>query len=256
MATHVVSLANGYTPPRVRERGGRDITNTRWTLVLKAGGERSPTSDEALTTLYTTYWKSLYLFLRARGHGQDDAEESVQAFWLFLLEKGKLRHASQERGRFRSFLLTSLKNFVINEHDRQQADKRGGGAPLLSLDIATAEGQFQVEPPTNETPEKVFDRRWAMTVLERSLVRLRDGMTPEKARQFDGLKVHLVGDRTDGGYARTAALLGMSEGAARTEVSRLKVRLRDLVEDEIGHTVSRPEEIEDEIRYLLSALAR
>jgi RNA polymerase sigma-70 factor (ECF subfamily) len=238
------------------QRGRRDITNTRWTIVLQAGEEHSPTSDEALATLYQTYWQSLYLFLRARGHGQDNAEELVQAFWLFLLERGRLRHASRERGRFRSFLLTSLKNFVINEHDRQHAEKRGGGVLILPLEIATAEGQFQIEPPTDETPDKVFDRRWALTVLERAFIRLREGMTPEKSRQFDGLKVHLLGDRTDGGYARTATLLGISEGAARTEVSRLRTRLRDLVEDEIAHTVSSPEEIEDEIRHLLAALSR
>lgn len=242
-----------YTACRVRQG---DFASTRWTVVLRAAGVRSETSDEALATLYTTYWESLYRFLRKRGHAPDHAEELLQAFWLFLLEKAVLRHANRDRGRFRSFLLTSLKNFVINEHDRLQAQKRGGGVPVLSLEIATAEGRFQIDPPADETPETVFDRRWAETVLERALVRLRHGLTPERAGQFDHLKVHLEGDRIEGGYAHTAALLDMSEGAVRTEVSRLRGRFRELVKDEIAHTVSSPAEIRDEIRYLLSTLRR
>lgn len=234
----------------------RDFASTRWTIVLRAAGVRSETSDEAFATLYTSYWESLYSFLRKRGHAPEHAEELIQAFWLFLLEKRVLRHANRDRGRFRSFLLTALKNFVINDHDREQAQKRGGGVPMLSLDITAAECRFQIEPPTDETPETVFDRRWASTVLERTFVRLRHGMTLEKARQFDHLKVHLDGDRTEGGYARTAALLDMSEGAVRTEVSRLRGRFRALLEDEIAHTVSSPDEIRDEIRYLLSAFGR
>ena len=234
----------------------RDFANTRWTLVLKAGAARSSASDEALATLYQTYWRPLYGFLRRRGHSRDEAEELTQAFFAFLLEKGTLRHADRDRGRFRSFLLTSLKNFVANERDRQTAQKRGGRVPLLSLEIETEEGRFQIEPPTEETPETVFERRWAQALLERVFVRLREGMTPAKAPQFEHLKVHLTGERTQGGYAHTAAVLQMSEGAIRTEVSRLRDRFGDLLWQEIAHTVSSAEQIEDEIRHLLSAVGR
>lgn len=238
------------------ERPHRDFANTRWTIVLAAGGARSSASDEALATLYQTYWRPLYGFLRRRGHSRDEAEELTQAFFAFLLEKGTLRHADRDRGRFRSFLLTSLKNFVANEHDRQTAQKRGGRVPLLSLEIETEEGRFQIEPPTEETPETVFERRWAQALLERVFVRLREGMTPAKALQFEHLKVHLTGERTQGGYAQTAAVLQMSEGAIRTEVSRLRDRFGDLLWQEIAHTVSSAEQIEDEIRHLLSAVGR
>ncbi len=252
----VAPRSNGYTLRRMSAGGRRDFTSTRWTIVLMAGGVQSPTSDEAFSTLFRTYTRPLRAFLRRSGYAEDDAEELVQAFLAYVYEKRSLRHADPDRGRFRSFLLTSLKNYVINQHDRDQAEKRGGGVHPLPLEVPTVEGTFQIEPPTDETPEKVFDREWAKTILALAFSRLRQELTPEKARQFDVLKVHLGGDRTEGGYAHTAASLGILEGAARTEVSRLKVRLRKCIVDEIAHTVTTPEEIEEEIRHLLDAVSR
>ena len=168
-----------------------------------------------------------------------------------------LRQADPGRGRFRSFLLTALKNFAANEYDRSQAQRRGGGVQLLSLDFETAEGRLQLEPPTDETPERIFDRRWAVTLLERAITRLR-ALTIQGGRQqlFDHLKVYLTGEQPQVSYAEAAAELRMSEGAVKVAVHRLRRQFRDLVRDEIDQTVSSPEDAEDEMRHLWSSLAR
>ena len=225
--------------------------------MLAARGERSLSVDEAMATLCETYWYPLYAFLRGRGRAPDEAEDLTQAFFVRVLEKGTLNHVDPARGRFRSFLLTSLQNFASNEHDRQMAAKRHSGTPLLSLDVETAEGRFQIEPPTDETPERVFDRRWALTLLDRVLVRLRDEWIRRgNVLRFEHLKVYLPAERIQGGYAQAAATLGMSEGAVRQEVLRLRRHFHVLLKDEIAHTVSSPEEIDEEIRYLWSAVRR
>jgi RNA polymerase sigma factor (sigma-70 family) len=221
---------------------------------LAAGGEPSPLADEALARLCEAYWYPLYAFLRGRGQGPDDAQDLTQAFFVRVLEKQTLRQADPARGRFRSFLLASLKNFAANQHDREIAKKRGGGSPLLSLEIDTAEGRFQLEPPTNETPERVFDRRWALTLLDRVLAALRDEATPPQ--HFERLAVYLTGEQPQQNYAETAAALGMSEGAVKVKVHRLRRRFRDLLRQEIAHTVSAIEDIDDEIRHLWSAVGR
>jgi RNA polymerase sigma-70 factor (ECF subfamily) len=223
--------------------------------VRAARGERSPSTDEALATLFEIYSYPLYAFLRNRGHTREDAEDLTQAFFAQLLEKGTLRHADSDRGKFRAFLLTALKNFAANEHDRQMAYKRNPGTPVLSLEVETAEGRFQIEPPTDETPEKVFDRRWALTLLNRAVVRLREEWTRQgKAQQFELLKAYITGESTRGGYKEIAQTLGTSEGAVRASVVRLRARFGQLVREEIAHTVSDPADIDDEIRYLLSAV--
>ena len=238
--------------------GRRHFVTTRWSVVLAAGTELSSSgAREALTTLCEMYWYPLYAFLRSRGYGAEDAQDLTQAFFARLLEKDTIGHADPARGRFRSFLLTALKNFAANEHDRQSARKRGGGSHLVSLESGSAEDRFQLEPPSDETPETVFDRRWALTLLDRVMSRLkaearRDGKTPS----FDGLKTYLTGDQPQLTYAQTASALGISEGAAKVAVHRLRRRFRDLVRDEIAQTVSSPEEIEDELRHLRSSVSR
>ena len=238
--------------------GRRHFVTTRWSVVLAAGTELSSSgAREALTTLCEMYWYPLYAFLRSRGYGAEDAQDLTQAFFARLLEKDTIGHADPARGRFRSFLLTALKNFAANEHDRQSARKRGGGSHLVSLESGSAEDRFQLEPPSDETPETVFDRRWALTLLDRVMSRLkaearRDGKTPS----FDGLKTYLTGDQPQLTYAQTASALGLSEGAAKVAVHRLRRRFRDLVRDEIAQTVSSPEEIEDELRHLRSSVSR
>ena len=225
-------------------------------MVLAAGADAtSAGAREALTVLCESYWYPLYAFLRSRGHPVHDAEDLTQAFFAHLLERHALRHADRGRGRFRSFLLTSLTNFAANERDKENAQKRGGGVSAISLEFENAEGRFQLEPATGETPEKVFDRRWAVTLLDRVLARLTAEMIRTgKEPQFEQLKTYLIGDQPQLSYAESAGALGISEGAIRIAVHRLRRRFRDLVRDEIAHTVSSPEEIEDELRYLWKAI--
>lgn len=226
---------------------------------MLAAGEGRPTADAraALTTLCETYWYPLYAFLRGRGHGPADAEDLTQAFFAMLLEKHVLRHADPSRGRFRSFLLTALKNFAANVHARNTAAKRGGGVPALPLEFETAEGRFILEPSSSESPERSFDRRWALTLLDRAMSRLQDEAELKKRQeQFEALKPSLTGDEHQLSYASTANALGMSEGAVKVAVHRLRRRFRDIVRDEISQTVSGAGEIEDELRHLWSAVAR
>ena len=227
-------------------------------MVLAAGADLTSTgAGEALTALCETYWYPLYAFLRGRGHSAQNAEDLTQAFFAHLLEKHTLRHADPGRGRFRSFLLASLTNFATNEHDKDAAKKRGGGIPTISLEFENADGRFQLEPATDETPERVFDRRWALTLLDRVLMRLRTEMIrTDKESQFEGLKTYLIGDEPQLSYAQSASALGVSEGAIKVAVHRLRRRFRDLIRDEIAQTVSSPEEIEDELKHLWSSVAR
>ena len=168
-----------------------------------------------------------------------------------------LRQANPERGRFRSFLLVSLKNFAATEHERRGAIKRGGGVPDLSLEFETAEGRFQLEPPSDETPERVFDRRWAVTLLNRVITRLREQtIKGGKQRHFEQLKMYLTGEQPQVSYADAATKLGMSQGAVKVAVHRLRRQFRDLLREEIEQTVSSPNDVENEMRHLWSAVAR
>lgn len=219
----------------------------------------SPGADQALAILCEAYWYPLYGFLRGLGCKPDAAQDLTQAFFVRLLDKDRrmLRQADPGRGRFRSFLLASLKHFAANERERTAAMKRGGGVELRSLDFEWAEGRFQLEPFTEETPDRVFDRRWAVTVLDRALAELR-ARASEGGRltHFEHLKVFLTGERPQVDYAATGASLGMSPGAVKVAVHRLRRQFGEAVRGEIRQTVSSPEEVEDELRYLWSAVAR
>jgi RNA polymerase sigma-70 factor (ECF subfamily) len=240
----------------LEKEGPRHFATTRWSLVLRASaGVAVPGADEALASLCETYWYPLYAYLRTRGRNADEAQDLTQAFFARILEKKSMRHADPARGRFRAFLLTSLKNFAANERDRDMASKRGGGIPMLPLEFESAEGRFQREPASDETPETIFDRRWAVTVLERALTRLEaETVRNGKAEHFDRLKPHLVGEQPHVSHAETGSVLGMSEGAVKVAVHRLRRQFRDLVRDEIAQTVSSPEEIDGELRHLWSAV--
>jgi len=240
-----------------RRPAGRFAT-TRWSVVLAAGSRpSSATAHEALTILCEAYWYPLYVFLRRRGRTREDAEDLTQAFFARLLEKQALRHADPSRGRFRSFLLTSLMHFAANEYQRAAAQKRGGGAPMMSFEFEGAEGRFQLEPVTNETPESCFDRAWALELLARVLARLEAEMTASgRAPQFARLKTYLTGDEPTTSYRDAARDLAASEGAIKVAVHRLRRRFRDLVRDEVAETVASPDEIENEIRHLRAAVAR
>jgi RNA polymerase sigma factor (sigma-70 family) len=230
----------------------RGFETTRWSTVL-AASQSAGRAREALATLCQVYWYPLYAYLRRGGHTAEDAEDLTQGFFAYLLEKGTLRSADPERGRFRSFLLASLRHYVSNEHARARALKRGGSTVLLALH--DAEGRYRREPPDDRTPERLLDRRWALTVLDRVAATLRDEFRRRgKEAVFDGLKEQLAGD-AEGPYREIGVRLGLSEGAARVAVYRMRRRFGELLRKEVGETLASPQDIEDEIRCLMRALA-
>lgn len=236
----------------------RQFVTTHWSLVLAAGADvSSSAAGDALAQLCETYWYPLYAFLRSRGHTAEDAQDLTQAFFARVLEQRTLASADPARGRFRSFLLVSLKNFVANEREREQAKKRGGGMSVVPLEIETAEGRFQLEPRTDETPERVFDREWALILLDNVLRRLQTEMTRAgRDGHFAQLKEFLTGEEQPAGYVAAASALGMSAGATRVAVHRLRRRFAELVRSEIARTVSSAEEVEGELRHLRSSVRR
>lgn len=232
------------------------FTTTRWSLVQTAAEGVSAEADQALSILCESYWYPLYVYLRRRGHGVDEAQDLTQAFFARLIEKRSLRRADPARGRFRSFLLASLKHFAVNERERERAQKRGGANLLLSLDLALGENRFQWEPATDDTPERLFDRTWALTLLDRAITRLRTDLERSgKPLQVERFTAYLMDEQPDR-YADTARELGMSEGAVKVAVHRLRRYFRDLVVEEIAQTVSSPEELDDELRHLRRAVAK
>jgi RNA polymerase sigma factor (sigma-70 family) len=229
---------------------------THWSVVLSARKQDSPQSAAALETLCRTYWYPLYAYVRRHGHSPPDAQDLTQGFFARLLEKDYLKAAAREKGRFRTFLIVALKRFLANEWDRLRSQKRGGGQPLLSLDTELAEQRYRVEPVEGATADRIFERRWALTLLDRTMKRLRDEFSAAgKSGEFDRLKVCLTAERGEISYSEIAAALGMSEGTARVAVHRLRKRFREVFREEIAHTVSTPEEIEEEVRYLMGVLA-
>ena len=238
--------------------GHGKFATTRWSVVIAAAADTSSSgAGEALATLCETYWFPLYGYLRNRGHDAEDAQDLTQAFFARLLEKHVISQADPARGRFRSFLLASLKHFAANERERSSAGKRGGGIPAISLGVADAEGRYQLEASSSETPDRIFDRHWASTLLARALSRLEaDTLEAGKRQLFEALKIYLTGDQQELTYAETATRLGMSEGAVKVAVHRLRRKFRDLVRDEIAQTVAAPEDVDDELRHLWSAVGR
>ncbi len=228
---------------------------TRWSVVLAAQQTPSPAVDDALETLCRAYWQPLYVFVRRQGHSKEDAQDLVQGFFARLLQKQWLDDVAREKGRFRSFLLASLKHFLLNEWDRQRAQKRGGGQAPLPFDTAIAERQYQAEPDPGAAADRAFERRWALTLIERTLARLREEFAAAgKTREFDALKGFLTAEQGGLSYAAAAAQLDLNEVAARVAVHRLRRRFREHFRAEIAHTVARPEDVEAEVRHLMAAL--
>jgi len=231
------------------------FTTTHWSVVLNAGNAESPHAEAALEKLCRTYWYPLYSFVRRQGHGPDDAQDLTQEFFARLLEKNYLGAVEREKGKFRSFLLGSLKHFLANERVRAEAAKRGGGKELISLDD-TAEDRFKLEPVTNASPEKIFEQRWAVTLLEQAFARLESEFAEAgKSKIFARLKGFLAEGSGSGDYAPIAAEMGMSVNSVAVTVHRLRQRYRELVRAEIANTVSSPAEIDEEMRNLFAALA-
>jgi RNA polymerase sigma factor (sigma-70 family) len=228
---------------------------TRWSLVLAAGGGDRAAAQAALASLCESYWYPLYAYVRRRGRSPDDARDLTQAFFASLLERRDFEHLDRDLGRFRAFLLASLKHFLANELARDHALKRGGGAVPISLTVDSAEERYEREPADATTPETLYERRWALTVIDRVLASVREEWrTQRREHEFDALRRCLLGAAPPGGYAATAGQLGMSEGAVKTAVHRLRRRFRSQLRTDIAETVSDASEIDEEIRYLIRAL--
>jgi RNA polymerase sigma-70 factor (ECF subfamily) len=236
--------------------GDGNFCTTHWSIVLAAGND-STRARHALEKLCQTYWYPLYAFVRRLGHSPHDSEDLVQSFFAQCLEKNYLGAADQAKGRFRSFLLIALKRFLANEWDKARTLKRGRGAPPISLDALTAEQRYALEPAEQLTADRLYERRWALTLLDKVLSRLREEqIAAGRNSAFELLKDSLTAGREGAPYAELAARLGMSEGAVKVAVHRLRQRYRELLEAEIANTVASPEEVAEERRYLLSVLSQ
>jgi RNA polymerase sigma-70 factor (ECF subfamily) len=229
---------------------------TRWSRVLSARDPDTTTARESLAELCSAYWYPLYAYIRRRGHSADQARDLTQDFFARALEKGLLAEADPAKGRFRSFLRAVCAHFLANRRDREQARKRGGGRTILPIDVRDAEGRYALELADGLTPERIFDRSWALTVLRRVLDRLgREYDEAGKAATFEALRGVLAGDGdASSSYAAVAARLGTSEGAARVAAHRLRRRYGALLRQEIAATLAEPAEVDDEIRDLFAAL--
>ena len=232
------------------------FATTRWTLVVKAGKAASPQATRALEELCRLYWYPLYAYVRRQGHAKPDAEDLTQAFFARFLQKNYLEGRSHEQGKFRAFLLACLKHFLANEWDKAKRLKRGGAAVVLSLDWERAENRYQLEPPDPTTSDRLYDREWAVTLLDQVLHRLQTECEVEgKGPLFARLKPFLMSGAGDIPYAQAAEQLGLSEGAVRVTVHRLRRRYRELLREEIAHTLSNPAQVEEELRSLFAAFA-
>ena len=233
---------------------GDVFATTHWTVVLAAGKRHTPQSDHALEELCRNYWFPLYAYVRRRGHNKEDAEDSVQAFFARFLAKNYLEGLSAERGRFRAFLLASLKNFLANEWKASQRLKRGGGEKNLSLDWETADTKFQVASVAEPSPDKAFDREWAVALLAKVIERLEAECAADgKGKVFEQLKVFLAAGKGESAHAEVAKALDMEEGAVRVAVHRLRKRYRVLLREEIANTLSDPLMVDEEMRALFGA---
>ncbi len=229
--------------------------STHWSLVL-AAGEEGTTAREALESLCTAYWLPVYAYVRRRAANADDAQDLTQAFFASLLELRAFAAADPARGRFRAFLLTTLRNFLANEHERAAALKRGGGRTVISLDAGIAERSLLSDAQRKSTPEQEFERRWALALLDRVIERLADEQAAAgRQAEFEALRLFLTGQDPDTRQADVAGQLGMTQEAVRAAIYRLRKRYRALLRNEIAQTVSSADEVDDELQRLFKALA-
>lgn len=231
------------------------MLTTQWGLVTRASQHGSPEGVEALNRLCRIYWYPLYAHVRRNGQNPHDAQDLTQAFFARLLEGGYLQLADRNQGRFRTFLLSSLKNFLINEWKKENRERRGGGQKLVSLDEETAETRFAAEAIVEQPPDSLYDRGWAATLLDRALTSLRSEYEQAgKLGLFERLKVFVWGDKNALSYAEMATQLNMTEVAVKVSVHRLRQRYGELLRGEVAQTVSTLDEVNEELRYLLSVI--
>src|SRR6184192_4838733 len=236
------------------QQGAAAFTTTHWGVVLEAQGE-SPAAQEALEKLCRTYWRPIFAFLRRQGRPPEEAEDITQGFFAQLLERRSLDAVRKEKGRLRSYLLGALKYFVTDEHRRVMAIKRGKGQRPIPLEELRADERIDMEPSDPMTAEMIYERRWALTVLERALSRLKDEyIAAGNAALFDALKELLPDEPGSPSQAEIAALLGMTENAVRQAFYRFRQRYQSLLREEIADTVATPGDIEDELRHLIAVL--
>lgn len=247
----------GQSPPAGAAATSDTFATTRWTLVLTAAADGSSVAQRALGEMCGLYWYPLYAFIRRRGHNPDEAQDLTQGFFARILERNIVGTADPSRGRFRSYLLGALQHFLADERDRAAALKRGGGHTTISRDLETAEQRYALEPSHELTPERLFDRKWAATVIALVMDDLRRQFHAEgKAALFERLKAFLVADPAESTQAQAAAELGLSPGAARVALHRMRQRYRGLLRDHIAQTVASPEDVDAEIRDLFAAIRR
>ena len=233
------------------------FATTHWSVVLAAANRETPEVATALEHLCCTYWYPLYAYVRRQGYSQEDAQDLTQSFFVHLLRKNFLCGVGPEKGRFRSFLLACLKHFLTDEWERARTAKRGGSAPGFLLDLEAAEDRYRLEPRVEANAESLYERRWALDLLDRVLERLRrEAVVSGKAVVFAELEFCLLGERATETYAQLGARLGMSETAVKVTVHRLRQQYRELLREEIAHTVTRPDEIDEEMRYLFEVVSR
>jgi RNA polymerase sigma-70 factor (ECF subfamily) len=232
------------------------FSTTHWSVVLAAGSGDHAAAADALEQLCAKYWYPIYAFVRRRGSDAHAAEDLTQAFFAHLLEKESLKRVDRQKGKFRTFLLGALANFLNNERDKAQTLKRGGKCQIVSLDETAAEDRYRREPVESAAPEKLFDRRWATSLLEHVLDRLKREYSAEgKAELFAKLEPCLTGDASRGFHDECAAALGMNPGAVRTALHRLRQRFGQLLRDEVSQTVASEAEVDGEIRHLFAAVS-
>lgn len=251
--------------PQVCEEGAgqpRQFATTRWSLILSAVNSQSEEQKarDALEELCRTYWRPVFSFICRRGHSTEDAQDLTQDFFVKILERNWLEHADRNRGRFRTLLLTSLQNFLVNAAERTHTRKRGGDVEFISWDdwMAAAPSQLSVSNQTLDSlpAERLFDVRWATTVLEQAFRRLRDECeAKDRLRLFYALSRYLTEERDEVSYANLSATLGVAETAVKNQLHIMRQRYRCLLRDEVAHTVENSADVEDEIRYLCAALA-
>lgn len=247
--------SEGETSPPTHP--GAQFTTTHWSVVLEAGRPESPAAARALEQLCRAYWYPLYAYVRRRGYGPHEAQDLTQSFFARLLEKNYVGQADRQRGTFRTFLLSAVSHFLADEWDRAHRIKRGGGLPVISFDSVAAEDRYRLEPVEPSDPARLFDRRWATTLLDHALARLEsEFIQRDQTRLFEALRPFLLGEQGEVTCAEAAARLEMTAAAVKMAVSRMRARCREILREEILQTTASPEEADEEYRALRSVLAQ